>query len=904
MAAAEVGPKKIPLFLGGSAPVKRLMTSQDGMALKPGELKVGENIRLTNGLIELRAGQTAITNVAAPTGSGTLKGAYLVERPGTASASSFAELYMALEVSGLVRIYWNQYSGSLVANGGTWGGWQEATNTAGTGATQKYGLTRLAGGADFGWFASFPRNDSYDVFWQSGISGPVLVPATLPGLACEIKAVAAPTWASSVQPTFGPSATLSLTNTGNTNVTYTAVTNTGPTWPAVGANTWDVAMTAVGTAGDQLKIYQTATSISCAHASQLWVVMGLSDFTLLNSCKVYTVTSAGTVSTNPINDPSTSDQKVIVPTNLTNASGQALYLVAFPIDTTSPPTNVAGLAFTVTTNGAGNLTNPKTFSVYSIMAGGGVPGFAQYAVSYYSAGTRTESAGIVMRTGSSLNPTYKVSFSTLLPTPGFTSAGASAEPLRSSNGVYLISPGKFILPLDSSLLYQTVVPLTSVVASATAPTDYINVYRKDPDSDNYFSLASIESAEWTNGGAGPYAWTNYASGGVSFPSMGGTANFTDYVGSDSLDYSKWVPDADNEQMPKGQAMCSTNRRLYVGTKATSSVSGGSVVASELDNPYRYRRVVRTIQNALDESSGFETRLGIGEDVVAVVPAPSAPILGGSNVLAFTANCIYSLYGFNARQIATVGTRSPQSVCSRAGAVYFVDSERVQRRILVRAEQMSRDSVQDQFEAVKDTQVGKIMSVVSRDRLFTVLPTSQLFSANTSHVLVHYQLIDAYESVDTFKTTSTAAPQPAYLIAHPTGNQIISITSDGTCYAYETGSADVAQAITLRAQFQTIKTGQEEKVTVRECTLQCTNQSGTVATVTRTGKFDGATSASTFTFAGGTTNTWKTDVPQAKAVTDAAVDVLLSVPATYPFQVFEWAVTVAPTGSRGPVGIDS
>jgi hypothetical protein len=343
--------------------------------------------------------------------------------------------------------------------------------------------------------------------------------------------------------------------------------------------------------------------------------------------------------------------------------------------------------------------------------------------------------------------------------------------------------------------------------------------------------------------------------------------------------------------------------MYVGTKAQTGVTGGSVVASELDNANRFRRVVRTVNNQLDESSGFETRLGVGEDVVALSPSPT---ILGNRLLAFTANTVYAIVGFSAQIYDSIGTKSPHSVCRRGNYVYYVDSERVQRRVAARLQMLSRDKVQDQFEAIPDTMLARVQSCVSRDRLYTVWPTVNTWSspsAVTSKAIVRYEVLGEYESVDVY---NASAPQPVFFLTHSAGNAVIGITAAGVCYAYESGATDGGQAITMTMQPGTFTPARVKgadmwsKLTVLSNTVLCTDQNTTKFTFSRTPITTGSAVTSDVTLPGTGTLAWATDFPQSKGLMDVGIDIKFAVSANYPFEVKSWTVEMT-GGSDGPVG---
>lgn len=851
-----------------------LFASRDSFAIGKGQFKRADNVRVTDKAVQARAGCTAVTNAGAPAAGGTLRGLYLHERPGDTSASSYAELYMALEVSGKTRVYFNQYSGNFSGVGGTWGGWVECTAASG-----KYGDSRRVSPVGYGRFASVPRYDSFDVVFQSGKDDPIVFDATASGTACPVKEVPSPTWAEKTAPSFGPAATASLTDVGNANVTYTP---TGPTFGPVGANSWDIPVATAGTGGDTLVVYQTNSSVSMSNSGQAWLLMSFPDESFLRCCKFEAVSSAGAVG-GVLNDPADSDQTYAVPTGSVDVDGRQVYLVA--LSGTVTAANLAGFKATVTAGGAGKLTT-GTVRVVGIMAGGKVPGFAQYSVAYRCAGSRSESKGVHMRTGHIADDLVQKTVTTVMPYAWVIGAapivGVSSATVRT---VALKTPGRFEIPMDVGLHYAVKLKLTSFLATTTDPVDYIDVYRRDPDEQEFYRLAQIQSAEYTAG-----AWANYT-GSVAFSALGGTGTLTDTSPNDALDKEFTEPSAFNEELPRGLGMCVAGSRLHVGVAATSSKDGGRVLASDRGYPHRFRRV----SPADDPDAGYETEVGEGEDVTCVVPSPGQSSLQGGSVMAFTSQGVYRMAGGQSVKTSGAGTLSPFSVSDRGGAVFYVDSEGVHRRVGLRMTDLSTGTVDGLVAAVPEPNRHRICALVTKDRCLTVLPTTTGTASFGAKTLCYLERLGAYESLDTYKAL---APVPAMMVSHRQAGKTMFATMSGAMYTYEDGATDDGSDIEVRLQPGTLWSDDDGKVGVGVGTVLVTDQAGKTVTLTRTDAATGSASASSWVLPGTALLAWKTDPSQSKGIYGPGVDVLLSADVSYPFVVKAAGVEVVVGAGSG------
>lgn len=872
---SQASPSSYRASLLSPGSYKGLASLPDQLAVAQGFLRSASNVRYSTGVVSLRAGMTLVQS--APAASGTFKGCHIVERPGDGVSSGFAEVMLALSVSGKTRVYFSQWSGNMSGSGGSFGSWVEMT--AGSG---KYGDSRRTDPEAFGAFASVPRNDSYDVVFQSGTDDPVQCGATGSGTACAVKEVAAPTWASTRAPEFGPGAHVTMTDTGKAN---TAEAVSGATFAVGAANAWDFTVGAAQTAGNTIKVYQTDNSASYSWSGQVWVVMSAPDESVIRSCKVHVVNSSGTVG-ELVHDPTVSDQSVVVPTGSVDTAGRPVWLVAFA--STTVTSGFAGIQLTATksTTSGVNAITPGTVSVFALMLGGAVPGFAQYGVCYRSSGSRAESGLVVMRPGRSSFAQTKTVQSVLVHTGGASTPSQARYSLRTGVSA---TPGTFVLPMDVSLLYAPTLRLKSAVASTSAPVDQVCVYRKDHDSDEYLLVTEVQSAEYTAG-----AWANYTST-VAFASLGGDGTLTDGVASDSL--GKAAPDARNEQIPRGLAMCAVGRRLYVGSKAVSTADGGSVCASDADFPTRFRRVV----GETGADGGFESKVGEGEDVLALAASPGQALIGASSVLAWTGTAMYRLNGLGVTKALPYGVKSASSVCELGGAVLFVDQHGVHRRYAARHEPLSRWTVQDAMDSVHGSQRGKTWGTAWKDRAYLFLTTSSSWSSPTTKALVWSSLLDGYESLDTYHAS---APQPVAALAHGAAGKMYVFTTTGDMYSYEDGATDAGQLLTMSLQFPAFRPGKGgdlwRKPTARGWTFAVTDQSGRTVTFTVTGAGSGSSVSATAALTGATQVAWGTTVSQAKGLTDFAVVPSMSLSAQYPFSVYEVALDVA-EGGDGPAG---
>lgn len=862
------------IFDPNTAPITGMATYPHPSALTGGESALLENLRLETRVPALRSGSAASTSTN-PSGTFVSGGLFPSGSGGTVAVAAMDDGASA------VRIYGNSWNGSA------WSGWNEVTEASG-----KYGNTRFSTSGSTVTFTAVPKVGlGVDIIAQNGVDAAKVMPSNnlLAGDVCaNIQSITAPKQASQYAPTYGPKDTVTV-KTGHTDSAVASVTNTGPTWNNAATNYWDITVSTTPTANEDIAVYNTAGStLDLTSAKQVWVLAEASNVYWLNSVQIDLYVHTGPV-TKTIHDPS-KDKHVEIPTA---APGLTLYV--FPIEDTNT-TTWEGLKFTL--KNVGGLASGDTFKIYGVGVGGRVPCLAEYAMCWHNTASRTDSPGVVLKTVTSADKSTLVRGSNVINADGTVTATsvlvrAGSVTYGAWTGVRSDCPVDFTLPLDTRLYCSVTVPTFSPNSTdGGRGVDYVKLYRRDPGETDFTFVNEQQCAQYTAGN-----WTYY----TPYTAWDERQDLTDNTASEDKILYDRLPDAFTQPVPVGLAMCSANKRLYVGVAQQSSATTpySSVQASEEDAPYRFRSVTRFTNGVPDLSSGFEARMPTGETVKAML-ASSSSLVGHSGVYAWTDRAMYLIDYLDVSRVGSAGCVGPYAACEHGGQLFWLDPERVLRMAGATVGQISRNTVHDLFTAIPAAAVAKTSLVYYRDRLYVNYSASG--SANTN-VLVWNAGLRAWESRDTYDASASV---PKQILAWRDGatDKVMYFSSAGKLYQYESGGAQDDGSYDIPLTYHTQEYSSGDNVYIGPAKVYCTAQSSKTLTVTRYNAKKGTTSVGTGstaasgsdvrTFVGETAS----GTMSAVGASDASVQLKITGTFSYPFSILRVTAAAQPNRGRG------
>lgn len=634
------------------SPFKGLRTYTASSGIPPGYWKEAKNIRVDTQAIALRLGQTLVLNASSLSATSCV-GSHLVVY------GTVAYYYVALNFSGTVRIYVNQYT---IATS-TWGGFVEVTAASG-----QYGNTRMSL-ATRGLFSFTTVSGQYTsepiTIVQNGVDTPRVIKGTT---VANAAAISAPTDVTSYKPVFGFAANLDIT------AASTATNSTGARFAA--STTGSVAhwlwTFTTPTVGDTAQLVKDSGNISLANSKQFIILANASSEDLINGCKWELVTASGGPFT--IHDPSVGLNTLV--SSETDIPGVRMY--GFSVqEHAGSISQVRGVKLTVTNAG---ITTGGTIAIYGFHAGGKVPGFAQYGLAYRHSVSQCESAGIVYDF-----PSQAADLTTVW--------GATTPPTA-------VQDQKFSYPLSESFYYQVTVPvLRSNSTDRDAGVDNADLYRKDPGENQFLLVESLIQAAY----AGSWAYS------ANFTNA--RYNYSDTVDSEFRDDRYTLPSDFNESIPISSSGLSSNNRTYFGTNKVSSNPFNSVKVSQYGFPCRFSAQPNPDQ-LFDTSflAEFDT-----DEIVAGFKASSSSFIGNSQIYAYTSKGTYSIDGPIIRRISSVGSIAGHSIAESQGRMFWLDQDLSIRRSDGSISDISRLRIDDLLTGA--TATDKISAAFHRDRYY-------------------------------------------------------------------------------------------------------------------------------------------------------------------------------------------
>ena len=532
--------------------------------------------------------------------------------------------------------------------------------------------------------------------------------------------------------------------------------------------------------------------------------------------------------------------------DITVDSTTTVKMAVFPLPQEASLSSADGIMVTVTDTSNWSTTTSQVFKLLWVACGGQVPGNAEYAVSYYSTFTYTDSPGVILRqTVASQNSSTLISVNTNRdPDPEYfisVRAGVAGGAV----------PDEFYMPIHEDVYYKYRVPIwapiSETVNGVTAPSGWSNkmsVYRRDPGESAFSHVYDWDIAEYS-GGAWLIDATDAASGTTTFLDKAGNnatvlatyqkikAYVPDTTEIGDKDFLRKVPDALNEAMPPGQAMMLSGKRCHVGgfNAATDSNANqmNQIWASETNRPFRFRTLVREINREEDVDSGFV--IPLGNEIIRAFFDVSASVIGTPATYCVTDKSLIRYIGYEPRRIASAGCIAPNSVSEKDGVTLWVDHENQVRKMDGVLREASKFAVSDALDACPAGRRQFMDSISHRNRWYLSCADA---SSNNNYRLLVFALDageeGAWEQYGKYPTTKA----PQYFIQWNVDGEskVYFIATDRRIYELNSGADHAGTSIDIAVQFPDVQSGNGQKsVIVREI--------GVLA--------DAATTGSTLTF---------------------------------------------------------
>jgi len=802
----------ITLFDAIRKPYRGLRTFPDSTAIPPGYWKDARNIRVDTGAIKLRGGQ--VLEVAGPTNADTCYGSFFFEQ------GLYVYHYVAVHISTdgatVVRIYLNQYT--IAA--GTWGGWGEVT--AGSGA---YGNTRMTATSDLFTFISVDsRNSEPTIIVQNETDDPRLL---LGNQSAKIVSIDAPTEHEAYKPQFGFSATYQV------QAAATATNSNGARFAVSASNSGYLYTFTTPTANDTALMALNSGTVDFTGGKQAIMIIDIRSAgeQAINGCK-WELRSGGTYYT--IHDVANGVDNLV--SAETEVPGFRMY--GFALDEhENSLTAVDAIRLTVVD---ANIIAGSTLRIGAIQAGGHVPGFSQYGITYGNTATQTESPSVLL-----VNPTQA------------ESRVESFVPATKPGTWFNL--GYFHYPLSPVFYYQVTLPtLRPSTTLRDAGVNTIYVYRADPGETEFLYANEYTVAAYS----GSWAYSgSYNSSAKVFQ--------TENAPSWTRDDSREMPSSFNEPVPKGSCGIYAGSRCYIGTNKKSGKPFNVVKVSDKGEAFRFR----SVPGDDDPNSGFLAELE-GQEIVKGFSSSSSSLLGNQNVYCFSTGSTYSISGQQILRISSIGCRATHSIAEHKGRMFWFDSDLSIRRSAGQVDDVSRLRIDDILTAATNT--NKMSGEIWRDRYYL---------AYSGGVLVWSDLLGDWESRDTPGVTPVK-----FNTWRVNGQSYLKFTSaNGSLYRYDSGTDDAGTQINFLMQTPDLHGKNFEKMIAGVPSVVCSDKDAESLTVTLTASKPAIAQVGTMSLDAGTgqTVTWrepKRSTGGKMGVQGASINVKFEATLTSPFTI--------------------
>jgi uncharacterized protein (UPF0333 family) len=643
--------QRIQLYKPGEVPVLGENSAVDPASLQNGEWQRLENVRSLRRKLTLRWGQDELS--AVPTANASYRGHWV----GFVGGSE--KLYAAFRVSGATRIY--EYD--LLSPGWTERG-SSATERFATDGDVSFAACRCRG---FSGDVTFAAKNF--VLATNGADDPLLIDTSTSPYVFKASSFEMSDPAPQHRPV--PYGWVHVYD--HSNLSYTSLEEDG----ATSQSQFTMANSAVSTSNNHIVLsLNTSTgvdfttyvdwgmnstqlsgsSMDFSDSRQLQLVIDGSPLnSFLNYCDIELYNGSAWVKVHQCEGFNRGDVAVVT------VSGNIYVAGIYLNKTTSAAlTTVSRMRLTAKKIPNANLTE----NITNIMASGFVPGESEYALSMMYSASRVESNGVVCKA--------------LSPGP-LSNFGAGSSRTQA-------------LPNDENLFY--IAYLDVLRPSSTVDANRYMVYRKEPGETDYFYCSALVLSS--------YDATVLKS--------------ADNCAPQDRDLARTAPSAANRGPVKAKHALIANNRLYLS--APSGAKSEVWVSSDNDH-LRFSAILETDSDGapLDTSPVYLDFPG--EEVQCSLMLPGI-VAGASNVsgpvLMFTSRATYLHYGNTALDIArstkisAYGTLYPRSVAEQKGSVYYLDTEKVIRRISggSEAEPLSLWRIDDQLEAGDFTRPASIV----------------------------------------------------------------------------------------------------------------------------------------------------------------------------------------------------
>lgn len=350
--------------------------------------------------------------------------------------------------------------------------------------------------------------------------------------------------------------------------------------------------------------------------------------------------------------------------------GDEFRLAAFALDNAKGLVNAAGIRITA----AAPLAAGFSLKVAWVAASGGIPGSAQFAVSFLCPQSGVESAGVVLNSAAfreSANQDWLSRAAAAWDKP-ITAKGDAGFPgmLRrwpGAGGAEAVSPR---LPVVPGISYCFAVPAACPSAEEGAKgVSQAVLYRRDAGETEFTEQRRVGVAAWTG------QWIPLAGEGNW---EGRIPVLVEGRRTEERSFASKMPDPGCTGPPAGHAMVQANGRLYIGAPrgaadgASEDAEEGAVWVSEQDKPLRFREVARMEGGIWDDRAAHIVSTG-PRPVTALLASASGPA-GMAAVFAWTDQAMYRLDGLRAERTASHGAWSPSAAAERNGQMVWLDCE--------------------------------------------------------------------------------------------------------------------------------------------------------------------------------------------------------------------------------------
>lgn len=632
----------IDIFDPEGAPARGMNTSMSAFGLQDGWFPLLRNIRLGDGTLRCRGGQSA--SIATVMASGTFMGAATLNINGTET------MFVATLTGGAVRVYKSTTGSSFATE-----------VTAGSG---EFGNTRLTDTGRLVSFSTFrtPRSLFYDmVLIQNGTDTP-RVYNTSTNKCSKHEAIGAPHLIKDYPVQLKTNGYFDIKSSANTTYSGGAggITMADATLSGGSATTDNVVRVSIANTvanNDSVTCTFSATAsfgTGGARATQLFVGLDTAYTEFWNRVKL----AVGAV---VIWDPSDASYPPPRPVPVDNTQ-KTIWVFDLPVIATLASGTYSTIVLTYKATSAAAPSTTKTADIFLFCKGGSIEATTQVAAHYYHTNSVSSSPHQVYDN----YETQRVS----------DVGGPVLKGLR--------------LPKSPILKYTYSVPyMNTATGERDAGVNSYEIWLKRPRDGRFKHQTNQIIATYVPG------WTYSQSSASTTPYYVDVTLGT----TDATDYG-FIPDAFHIPIPVGRCSAWVSDRLMVGLGSL-----GSIYISDRRDGSRFRVIPRTFDNGqLDPDSGLV--VNVGNDSINAICPLTASVVGSSTVVIFGEKFVYAISGTESYQLTQAtntgnpGTYAPGSISFYRNALFYLDREnRVRMFDRGSANDITSNIFDDQFSSV-------------------------------------------------------------------------------------------------------------------------------------------------------------------------------------------------------------